>query len=388
MADHRGHNPSIERFRAYAIDRMIDVRVAAAAIQREDLFPALSESQRSNLSLIILELGTNIVKYAGSGRILLRSLCSRRRHAVEVLAVDQGPGIADIQQALQDHFTTGNTLGLGLGSVQRLASEFAIDCPEGGGTRVRVMLWASEAAAPIPSAKGGRSASASRTPLPSTAPVSEPGLPLLGISTLERNRPALHQSLSGDCLLQRDHGHLAVRLLLDGTGHGVDAHRIAVQAAGAIDQNLDQQFAAMTPAPDGLDIGTLIVDALQAGHQRIRGSRGAAVGLAVIDRRSRCLHFAGIGNTRILLLACRGWEGVSRDGQLGVSFRRPVIQCFSLAPGDVVIQTSDGIRASSLRALRPGRPGVAVEPEQVIRDLLAQTPFTDDVSMLVSRCLA
>lgn len=374
---------------------MIDVRVAAASLHREDLFPVLSSEERANLATIVLELGTNIVKYAGGGKILLRTLRSSLRQAIEVLAVDEGPGIVDIEQALQDHFTTGGTLGLGLGSVKRLASEFELSCPPHGGTRVRALHWCG---AQSPQTGDRRTPAPAPVPPPSMTvatqePVAETSR-LLRLSTLERNRPALHQQASGDRLMVLDHGSLAFRIVLDGTGHGLEAHRIASEAAAAIEQDLNQQFSDGVldgegdVSPGSSAIESLIQSSLQAAHGRIRGSRGAAIGMAVIDRRQHRLHFAGIGNTRILLLADRGWEGISRDGQLGVSFRLPLIQVFPLAADAVVLQASDGIRTSSLRSQRPGRSGNVPDLETVASALLAQASFADDVSILLTRCHA
>ena len=388
MAESSSLEASIQRFRAYGIRRMIDVRVAAAAIQREDLFPAIDSQIRHDLSTIVLELGTNIVKYAGSGRILLRSFSSEASEGIEVLAIDEGPGISNLAQAMEDHFTTGRTLGLGLGSVRRLASEFELECPESGGTRVRALRWWQA----VPESAGGSARAvlpvvSSRLQAPQAA-----AAPMLQLSTIERNRPALHEPQSGDGVLVVDHGHLGVRVVLDGTGHGPVAHRIACQAAAAIREDLEQQLADMPLDGDGslviseTGIIALMLSATNAAHTRIRGSRGAALGLAVFDRCCRRVHFLGIGNTRILLLGLRGWEGVSRDGQLGVAFKKPVISHFPLEPGDVVLQASDGIRTATLRSMRPRRRGVAIDLEQVAGELLTLTTLADDVSLLLTRC--
>jgi len=388
VAESSSLEASIQRFRAYGIRRMIDVRVAAAAIQREDLFPAIDSQIRHDLSTIVLELGTNIVKYAGSGRILLRSFSSEASEGIEVLAIDEGPGISNLAQAMEDHFTTGRTLGLGLGSVRRLASEFELECPESGGTRVRALRWWQA----VPESAGG----SARAVLPVVsrrlqAPQAA-AAPMLQLSTIERNRPALHEPQSGDGVLVVDHGHLGVRVVLDGTGHGPVAHRIACQAAAAIREDLEQQLADMPLDGDGslviseTGIIALMLSATNAAHTRIRGSRGAALGLAVFDRCCRRVHFLGIGNTRILLLGLRGWEGVSRDGQLGVAFKKPVISHFPLEPGDVVLQASDGIRTATLRSMRPRRRGVAIDLEQVAGELLTRTTLADDVSLLLTRC--
>lgn len=373
----------------------MDVRVAANAIQQEALFPGIDQQTRADISTIILELGTNIVKYAGSGRILLRSLASKTGAGIEVLAVDEGPGIPDPERALQDRFTTGNTLGLGLGVVRRLCHSFELQCPEQGGTRVRAITWWGTAPCKGKSATraNGADLSSSRRALGAPAVQPAPTRPL-NFTSITRNRPALHQSSSGDALLILNHGPLGFRIVLDGAGHGPIAHQLSRKASEAIKRCLSKHFYALPLDADGgldiseRDIDTLMLDTINTTHEQIRSSRGVAVGMAVFDGNAHRLHFLGIGNTRILLLSVKGWEGVSRDGQLGVTFKSPLIHHYPLNPDDVVLQSSDGIRTSTLRSMRPTRQHAPVDVERVANDLLARTSFTDDVSVLLTRCHA
>ena len=378
----------MDHFRAYPVARTIDVRMAVAAVQQQELFPDMTTLQRSNVGTIISELGTNILKYASTGRILLRAIRCGHRRGVEVLAIDEGPGIPDIAQAMQDRYTTGRTLGLGLGAVQRLASEFQLRCPPQGGTHARAVCWMQDegSSTAVPSA----SASA-RQPTPTTGTITD-GLAVLSLRSVTRTRPALGERLCGDSLVLMEHGPLSFRVVLDGTGHGRIAHGIAVEASGAIEQTLQQQLEGVSAGADGkpelsvAELDALMLRVVETTHARIRGSRGAAMGMAAIDGRRRQLHFLGIGNTRILQLGYKGWEGVSRDGQLGVGFRPPAIQHFALNPGDVVLQTSDGIRTTTLRAMRAKRPGVTLHLEAIADQLLARSGFDDDVSVLLSQC--
>ena len=88
-----------------------------------------------------LELGSNILKYAGRGVLRARWLVQGHQRGVELEAEDEGPGIPDVARALQDRFSTSGSLGLGLPGVRRLMDDFLIDTEVGRGTRVRVRKW-------------------------------------------------------------------------------------------------------------------------------------------------------------------------------------------------------------------------------------------------------
>ena len=87
------------------------------------------------------ELARNTIDYGGGGIARLELLNEGARRGLRVVFEDQGPGIPDIQQALTDHYTTGNGLGLGLGGAKRLVNEFDISSSVGEGTRVVITRW-------------------------------------------------------------------------------------------------------------------------------------------------------------------------------------------------------------------------------------------------------
>lgn len=87
------------------------------------------------------ELSTNIIRYAGKGTIILRVLSNEKGDGIEVTAQDKGGGIPDIKKAMQEHFSTGNGLGLGLPSVQRIMDEFDIQSSSDHGTIIVVKKW-------------------------------------------------------------------------------------------------------------------------------------------------------------------------------------------------------------------------------------------------------
>jgi serine/threonine-protein kinase RsbT len=93
------------------------------------------------LATAISEVARNITTYAGEGEVLLRVLDERGRQGIEVLATDEGPGIDDVELAMQDGFTTGNGLGLGLPGTRRLVDDFDLETAPGAGTKVRLVKW-------------------------------------------------------------------------------------------------------------------------------------------------------------------------------------------------------------------------------------------------------
>jgi serine/threonine-protein kinase RsbT len=87
------------------------------------------------------ELARNTVIYGGGGVVKLEAHNDANRRGLRLIFEDEGPGIADIQQALKDGYTTGTGLGLGLGGARRLMDEFSISSEVGRGTRVTVAKW-------------------------------------------------------------------------------------------------------------------------------------------------------------------------------------------------------------------------------------------------------
>ncbi|MGB3202144.1 MAG: anti-sigma regulatory factor [Nodosilinea sp.] len=87
------------------------------------------------------ELARNTLDYGGGGTVKVEAVQVGRMRGLRLTFEDQGPGIADIDMALRDGFTTGGGLGMGLGGAKRLASEFEIESVVGEGTRVIVVRW-------------------------------------------------------------------------------------------------------------------------------------------------------------------------------------------------------------------------------------------------------
>lgn len=108
-------------------------RVAQAA--------GLSRVAAQQVATVTSELARNILKYAGHGRVQLEVLEQTGRRGVRVVAMDRGPGIEDVEQAMADHYSTGGTLGLGLSGARRMMDELTITSDPGKGTRVEATKW-------------------------------------------------------------------------------------------------------------------------------------------------------------------------------------------------------------------------------------------------------
>jgi serine/threonine-protein kinase RsbT len=110
------------------------VRAAAVATK-------LTLVDQTKLVTAASELARNTLVYGGGGRVEVQTVVHGRRQGIRIVFVDEGPGIADLDQALTDGYTTGGGLGLGLSGARRLMDEFAIATTVGEGTTITAVKW-------------------------------------------------------------------------------------------------------------------------------------------------------------------------------------------------------------------------------------------------------
>lgn len=262
------------------------------------------EIRRQNMVLVASEIASNQLKYAG-GRGMLQ-IWQQPGPVVDVVGLDFGPGIADVERALQDGYSTSNTLGKGLGSILRLSDEAHIfsqmnDHPvtrRWSGVLIVARFFA--------------------TPPSNVAARAEVGL---------FSRSMSDDRFNGDRIyLARDESR--VRWLhLDGLGHGEIAQATTANLGGAIRGGADGQ------------------QVLEAVDQRLQGSRGAVAVVADLDLRARTFGVTGVGDMHAHL------HGTDFDhtimfapGVLGRDHKQPRTYSAALRRKSTVVTASDGIR--------------------------------------------
>lgn len=131
----------MENIKEVGIKGSEDVILArqAAREMAKDLGFGLADQTR--ITTAVSELSRNIYTYAGTGRVVVKALSQSDKKGIEIIAEDRGPGIPDIELAMQDGYSTNKGLGQGLPGTKRLMDEFGIKSEVGIGTTVTIRKW-------------------------------------------------------------------------------------------------------------------------------------------------------------------------------------------------------------------------------------------------------
>src|SRR5262245_1680106 len=132
---------AVQRAETYPLHTSDDVVRVRQIVRGWTIELGFSLIDQTKLVTAASEVARNTVTYGGGGTARLEALQEGGRHGLRVVFEDKGPGIVDVERALQDGFTTGTGLGLGLGGARRLVNEFTIDSRVGEGTRVMIVRW-------------------------------------------------------------------------------------------------------------------------------------------------------------------------------------------------------------------------------------------------------
>lgn len=118
---------------------VVMARTCGRTLARQEGLPGTATEA---LATAISEVAQNIIVHAGTGEILLGVVNERGRRTLVVLGRDRGPGIPDVDRAMEDGYSTAGSLGLGLSSARRLMDEFDLVSTVGSGTIVTMKKWA------------------------------------------------------------------------------------------------------------------------------------------------------------------------------------------------------------------------------------------------------
>jgi anti-sigma regulatory factor (Ser/Thr protein kinase) len=283
-----------------------EARRAAAGLAHRKGF---SQDVEARIALVVTEMASNLLKHAGEGLIAINEFIDADGSGIELLALDKGPGIADVARCLIDGFSTAGSPGTGLGAVARVSDSYAIYSRPGTGTAVMARFLAA-GAVPLGAVEIG------------VVIDTYPGESVCGDGWIAMN------GQKGDTLL-----------VVDGSGHGSHAAHAAETAARAFAENIDKECVPL----------------VEAIHQALAPTRGAALAVARIDTDARVVRFVGIGNIGAVL--ADGGEArrmASYNGTAGhVAPRiREFSYPFTVKP--LVILHSDGLSARWELAAYPG----------------------------------
>ena len=301
-----------------------------------------SESEIGRVALVVTEAATNIVQHAGRGEILLRPFALEAPASFEMLALDQGPGMANVAKALRDGFSTGGSSGHGLGAIARLSACFEISSAPGKGTALLARIGRVRPKRP-----------------------AEPGLEWGAVCV-----PKREEEVCGDAWAVTAGPVRNTILVVDGLGHG----RHAFDAANAA---LRAFWEHASKPPESI---------LNALHENLHATRGAVAGVAQVDWDKRELRWAGAGNIAGALVPAEGKASslVSHSGTVGQNVTR--FQEFTHRWPDegLLILHSDGL--SSRWALDP-YPGLTRRDPSLIAGVLYRdfASRRDDVVVFVGR---
>jgi len=295
------------------------------------------ETQCGHVALVVTEAASNLARHAQDGELLLQA----GGDTLEVLALDRGPGMADVARCLQDGFSTTGTAGEGLGAILRLSERVDVDSSPGIGTALLARL---------------RRQPADRQEAVETA-----------VGALSLPRPG--ELACGDAWAVELRPGRAVFLVADGLGHGPDAARAAEEALPVF-----HEVAWNGP-----------VQVVRSLHDALRSTRGAAVAVAEVDAEAEVLRFCGVGNIAGTVVSAGVTRSViSHNGTAGHEAYRFQEFAYPFLHDALLVLHSDGLGSR----WSPERyPGLALRDPSLIAGVLYRDfkRSSDDVTVLVAR---
>lgn len=260
-----------------------------------------SEVDAGKVAIAVTEAATNQLKHAGGGEILLRLTEHNDVQGVEILAIDKGPGIANVRASIEDGYSTSGSPGTGLGAIKRQSSYFDIYSATSKGTVLLMQFWAK----PLPPSV-----------IPRRTEIGSVAVPIRG------------EDVCGDGWAVKQFVDSILLLLADGLGHGVLAAEASNEARRLFHQQTDT-------APGNI---------LKTLHLGMKSTRGAAAAVMEANALTGLIRYAGVGNTAAFVAGLESQRNmVSLNGTIGV--QSPKMQEFSYEwPQDaLLIFTTDGL---------------------------------------------
>lgn len=258
----------------------------------------LPEARLPQLAIVVTELATNLLKHGGGGHIVVDVFDDRDGAGIEVLALDRGPGMADVERCIADGYSTAGSPGNGLGAILRQSDQVQLYSRPGRGTAMMVRFLMQAPHTPPAVVVGAV-----------VAPY--PGETVCG------DRWTMGLAESGRTLL-----------VADGSGHGIEAARAADTAARVFHEYLN-------------DSCEQLMDRL---HRALMPTRGAALAIARIDTAARVVRYVGVGNiSGVMVSGTETRHMMSHNGTAGHVAPRIREITYPFVADPLVIMHSDGL---------------------------------------------
>jgi anti-sigma regulatory factor (Ser/Thr protein kinase) len=299
------------------------------------------ETASGKVAVIVTEVATNLVKHAVQGQLLVRALSRDGLAGLEVMTLDQGPGMTNVNECLRDGYSTTGSPGTGLGAVMRLSDEFDIHSVPGKGTALVARLWLRN----IPAA-------------------SQPTQLKIGVVCL----PKPGEVVCGDAWAIEGVGGHCRALVVDGLGHGPDAAAASREAVNAL-----RKHPHLEPA-----------ELIEVAHGVLRSTRGAAMAVAQFDF-AQAIKYSGIGNIAgVVMTPNSDRHLVSHSGIVGHEMRKVQEFVYPWSQDALLVLNSDGLVTHWSLSHYPGL--ISRDPSLIAGVLYRDfTRGRDDVTVLVVR---
>lgn len=314
------------------------------AILKKDIHALAAEAgftgtRLAEIDIVVSEIVSNLSKHATGGELLVKLVEQHGLQGLEIIAIDDGPGINDVARMMKDGVSTKNTLGQGLGSIQRLSDTFQLYSLKDWGSVLLSRIFAKE----LPQRKRE----------------------LLDVRSIVLPKPG--ETECGDAFCYVVNPHDIRFFLADGLGHGPEASIAANTAVNAF-----KHCTVGSPA-----------EIIRVIHQAVKKTRGLVGTVVVFDIRSRQWHICGVGNILTRLQSPGILKNyVAHNGIIGLNIPGTMKdQIVPYEPMQQLVMCSDGIRTrwETLRHQNLTRYDLSIMNALIFKDYARNT---DDMSIV------
>jgi anti-sigma regulatory factor (Ser/Thr protein kinase) len=302
-----------------------------------------SERKVGEIDIIIAELVSNLVRHGGGGQLLVKLIEQAELQGIEIISMDDGPGISDVNRVLEDGFSTKGSLGQGLGAIKRLSQVFQVYSQRGWGTIVLVRVFNED--------------------LPQFRKPPKAEIRYLAV-------PKPGEQYCGDSFVSVTTQHHIKLFFGDGLGHGPEAEKAVTMACDAFRKFSD---------PDPVEI-------IRYLNSEVKKSRGLVGTAAVFDVKAAMWRICGVGN-----ISTRMYNGavpknhMSYNGIIGLNVPNTLnAQESPYEKGQLLVMCSDGLKSrwDMLKFPSVLRHDYSILLTALIKDFAR---YTDDMSVMACK---